>query len=268
MGCSNDRWFEDSPADSTVVMALEKKPKILVPIDVSIPEEFDRDVLKLFGPQPVVLLGYYPVPDQSATDQARSQFGDEATAALDEIADAFPEETDVETVLVFTHDTEKTVERVTTEHDCDAVLTPGDVDDIENVLVPVRGDPNLDNIAAFVGELMRETDATVTLFHVAGDEDEGSTAEYILRGVADRLVEDGVDADRIERRQTVESSPADEILELAEDHDVLVIGESEPSLRKRILGNVPSNVIGGTQKPVLIVRKTEASEEEGESDEE
>jgi len=249
-------------------MALRREPKIFVPIDVSIPEEFDRNVLKLFGPQPVLLLGYYPVPDQSATDQARSQFGEEAAAALDEIAEGFSEETEVETVLVFTHDTGKTIERVTMEHDCEAVLTPGDVDDIENVLVPIRGDPNLDNIAAFVGELMRETDATVTLFHAASDEDEGSTGEYILRGVADRLVEDGVDTDRIERRQTVDGSPTDEILELAEEHDVLIIGESEPSLRKRILGNVPSNVIDGTEKPVLIVRKTEDSEEKSEEESE
>ena len=242
-------------------MILEKETTILVPVDTSVPEEFDRDVLKLFDPLRVVLLGYYPVPDQSATDQARAQFEQEATADLDEIAEGFAEETDVESVLVFTHDTDKTVERVAAEQGADAILTPGDVDEIENVLVPIRGDPNLDNIAAFVGALMSETDATVTLFHVATDEDEGTTAEYLLRGVADRLIEDGVDSDRIDRRQTEDTSPATEILELAEEYDVLVIGESEPSLRKRILGNVPTNVIEGTEKPVLVVRKTEESEE-------
>jgi nucleotide-binding universal stress UspA family protein len=238
-------------------MILEKETTILVPVDISVAEGFDRDVLKLFGPLRVVLLGYYPVPDQSATDQTRTQFEKEATAALDEISEGFPDETEFETVLVFTHDKEKTIERVAAEQGADAILTPGDVDDIEDVLVPIRGDPNLDNIAAFVGALMSETEATVTLFHVATDEDEGTTAEYLLRGVADRLIEDGVDPDRIDRRQTEDDSPASEILELAEDYDVLVIGETEPSLRKRILGNVPTNVIEGTQKPVVVVRKTE-----------
>ncbi|MDZ7688116.1 MAG: universal stress protein [Halobacteriales archaeon] len=243
-------------------MALEKETTILVPVDISVPEEFDREVLKLFGPLRVVLLGYYPVPDQSATDQARTQFEEEATVALDEIADGFADETDVESVLVFTHDKEKTVERVAAEKVADAILTPGDVDKVRDVLVPIRGDPNLDNIAGFVGALMSETDATVTLFHVATDEDEESTGEYLLRGVADRLVEDGVDPDRIDTKKTEDDSPASEILELAEDHDVLVIGESEPSLRKRILGNVPTNVIEGTEKPVLVVRKPEETEDE------
>ena len=242
---------------------LEKETTVLVPVDISVPEEFDRDVLKLFGPLRVALLGYYPVTDQSATDQARAQFEEEATAALDEIAEGFADETDVESVLVFTHDTEKTVERVAAEQGADAILTPGDVDEIEDVLVPIRGDPNIDNIAAFVGALMSETDATVTLFHVATDEDEESTGEYLLRGVADRLVEDGVDPDRIDRRQTEDDSPASEILEHAEDHDVLVIGETEPSLRKRILGNVPTTVIEGTEKPVLVVRKPGEFGDEG-----
>jgi len=227
---------------------------ILVPVDISAPEEFDRSLLELFGPMRVVLLGYYPVPDQSAPEQLRDEFEEEAAENLRRLADDFDEDTEVETVLVFTRDRDKTVERVGEEHRSDAVLTAGDVDTVEKVLVPVRGDRNIDNIAEFVGALMQETDATVTLFHVAEDEGEESTGEYLLRGVSDRLKEDGVDPDRVDWKQSTEGSPKNEITEYAEGFDVLVIGETEPSLRKKIFGDVPTKVVDATGMPVLIVR--------------
>ncbi len=227
---------------------------ILVPVDISAPEEFDKELLELFGPMRVVLLGYYPVPDQSAPEQLRDEFEEEAAEALERLADDFDKDTDVETVLVFTRDRDKTVERVGQEHDTDAVLTGGEVDTVQKVLVPIRGDPNLDNIAEFVGALMQETDATVTLLHVAGDEEEESTGEYILRGVSDRLKEDGVDPERVCWEQTKGGSPENEITDFAKGYDVLVIGETEPSLRKKIFGDVPTKVVRATDMPVLIVR--------------
>lgn len=235
-------------------MSLNLDSTILVPVDVSAPEEFDKSLLELFGPMRVILLGYYPVPDQSAPEQIRDEFEDEAAADLEEIADSFDERTEVETVLVFTRDHEKTIERVGEEHDSDAVLTAGEVDEVERVLVPIRGDPNIDNIADFVGALMQETHATVTLFHVPEDEHDESVSEFILRGVADKLEEEGIDAGRIEWEQEEGGSPKNEITSAAEDFDVLVIGETEPSLRKKIFGDVPTAVVNSTGMPVLIVR--------------
>ena len=227
---------------------------LLVPVDISAPDEFDRSLLELIGPMRVILLGYYPVPDQSAPEQLRDEFEEQAADTLQEIADRFDEETEVETVLVFTRDRETTVERVGEEHDSDAVLTAGEVDGVERVLVPVRGAPNIDNIADFVGALMQETDAAVTLIHVAEDEHDESVSEFLLRGVADKLGEEGVDTDRINWEQTSGRSPEKEIAAAAEDYDVLVIGETEPSLRKRIFGDVPTKVVKNTELPVLIVR--------------
>lgn len=227
---------------------------LLVPVDISAPEEFDKSLLELFGPMRVILLGYYPVPDQSAPEQLRDEFEEQAADALEEIADRFDEETEVKTVLVFTRDRETTVERVGGEHNSDAVLISGEVEDVEKVLVPIRGNPNIDNIADFVGALMQETDATVTLFHVTEDEHDERVSEFILRGVADKLREEGVDPERIDWEQRSGGSPKNEISEFAEEYDVLVMGETEPSLRKRIFGDIPSTVVNELGIPVLIVR--------------
>jgi len=53
-----------------------------------------------------------------------------------------------------------------------------------------------------------------------------------------------------------DETSADAIFEAAADHDILVLGETEPSIVEHIIGTVPSQVIDRTDKPVLVVRKT------------
>jgi hypothetical protein len=88
---------------------------ILVPIDASDPGKPSAALVELLSPHSVVVLGYYPVPDQSSTDQLRSQFGEEAEAKLASIRDRFSKAgADTECTLVFTKDRSKT-DRVATE---------------------------------------------------------------------------------------------------------------------------------------------------------
>lgn len=230
-------------------------PTILVPVDVSSTAALDGALVDLLHPLRVVLLGYYPVPDQTAPEQLREEYETEARDRLEGFADDFAERGGAaEAVLVFTRDRGASVDRLSIEYACDAVLVPGEFDGMSRILVPLRGDPNLERIVWFVGELLRETDAAVTLYHAVTTEEDASESEFILRGVADRLREDGIARDRIQWEQSETDSPAAEIVRLAADHDIVVIGESEPSLRERILGDTPARIIDRTGRPVLVVR--------------
>jgi nucleotide-binding universal stress UspA family protein len=76
----------------------------------------------------------------------------------------------------------------------------------------------------------------------------------MVRGVCDRLVEAGLDPARIEWRQERASSPSSAILTTADEFDLLVVGESEPSLRERILDVITNEAFQESSQPVLIVR--------------
>lgn len=232
---------------------------ILIPVDVSTDERPSAAILELLHPVKIVLLGWYPVPDQAAPEQLREEYETEAIERIEAIAEDLPHESaDIETVVVFTPDRSDTVDRVADEYDCDAILVARDVSAVERVLVPIRGDLNLDAILAFAGTLLEESQASITLFHASpeGNEDP-SAGELVLNGAADELRESGVDAERIETVNVSAEAPVDEIVTEGQRHDVLIIGETDPSFVERILGDVPSRIIDEISRPVLVVRKVD-----------
>lgn len=229
---------------------------ILIKVDASDPGDPSEGLLDLLGPHEVVVLGYRQVPDQSTSGQLREQFGEQDTAAIEAIADRFVDQRGtVESTVVFTRNPSKTVGRKADEYDADAVLTTGDIGEtLERVLVPLRGDETLDRIVAFVGQLLADSTTTVTLFNVPENEEEASTGEFLLRGARDRLIEDGIDPDRVDWRQKNAPSAKQGILSAADEYDLLVVGSSEPTLRERVLGDVTNDLVDGSPTPVLIVR--------------
>lgn len=239
-------------------MPLGGDSSILVPVDISDGTLPAQRLVGLCRSVNVVLLGYYPVPDQVAPAQLRQDHGSDATEALTEMADEFRSNgVNVTDVLVFTHDHQDTIDRIATEYGCDAVLTLGDVEQIERVLVPVRSDTNLERIVSLLVDIMRMSDVSLTLFHsVVGDNDP-SQGESLVRGAVDRLHEAGIDRERVDWQLSDKESPHDEIIDLAREYDLLVLGETRPSLRERILGTVPSRIIDEVDKPAFIVRNTE-----------
>jgi len=102
------------------------------------------------------------VPDQTATGQARMQFEERANKRLDkhesilEAAGAT-----VERRLVFTHDAQKTLDRMSDEAHCLAVLVPNETRPPDDVLVAVRGTAGVGRIAQVVAGLFSSTDVTV-----------------------------------------------------------------------------------------------------------
>jgi nucleotide-binding universal stress UspA family protein len=237
---------------------LDSDSSILVPVDVSANEPAVQPLIDLCRSVDVVLLGYYPVPDQVAPAQLRQDHEPEATATLTEIADEFRAGgIDVTDVLVFTHDRADTIDRVANEYGCDAVLTLSETERIERVLVPVRGDTNLERIVSLLADIMQMSDVSVTFFHSVVEDSDPSHGEFLVRGAVDRLEEAGIDRERISWQLSDEESPHDKIVELAREYDLLILGETKPSLSERILGTVQTRIVDEVNKPAFIVRDVE-----------
>jgi nucleotide-binding universal stress UspA family protein len=239
-------------------MAETPSPVVLVPVDVSSDERPDPDLLDLLGPAKVVLVGWYPVPDQVALEQARDEHESEAVERIESITETLPAGTDFETLVVFTRDRAETVDRVADDYDASVVVVPDEVRVVERVLVPIRGDVNLDRILSVVAALLEASEASITLFHAApADETDASVGSALVDGAADRLADAGVDRDRIDTAAVESDAPTDDIVDAARNHDVLIVGESEPSLVEHILGDTLSKIISRADRPVLIVRTGE-----------
>jgi nucleotide-binding universal stress UspA family protein len=236
-------------------MPLTGDATILVPVDVSTTDTPDQTILELLEPVNVVVLGYYLAPKQTAPAQLRADHESDAAKRLDTIATEFARsDHDVEDVLVFTKNLQDTIDRVAEQHDCDAVLVPGEARPVERILVPLRGDVNLERIVSLVGELVRVSDASVTLFHSVAAGVDPSQGEFILRGAADRLAEEGVDAARIEWELSEEDDPKSEIVTRAPDYDLVILGETEPSLRERIIGTELTPILDKIDQSAIVVR--------------
>lgn len=236
-------------------MPLSGDSTILVPVDVSVTNPPDQGILQLLRPVNVVVLGYYPVPKQTAPAHLKADHESEAAARLDDIVTQFHStDHEVEGVLVFTKDREDTIDRVADQHNCDAVLVPNEIGSIERILVPLRGDVNLERIVSLVGNLLQANDATATLFHASAAGADPSQGEFMLRGAADRLSEDGIDPDRIDWTLSEGNDPTAAIVELAAEYDLIILGETEPSLRERIIGTVLTPILDKIEKPTIIVR--------------
>lgn len=231
--------------------------RVLVPLELPDADSVPAALAKTITSMEVVLLGHYGLPDQTPPSAARDQFGDEAREELAELAQSLEDvEASVTTRVVFGKARDKTIDRVAVEEECDVILTSGDADEITQVLVPLRGKKNFDRILSFTEELLTATGAAVTLFH-RGEESDRIPGEEILSDATDRLTQAGVDADRISQRLSEDNDTTQSIVDLGEEFDVLVLGETEPSLRDQIFGNVPAQVTADTDDPAFVVRNAE-----------
>ena len=233
---------------------------ILVPFELPDADPIPPVIVEILAEMDVVMLGHYGLPEQTPPSVGRDQFNTEATAELEALADPFDGVSNsITTRVVFGKAREKTIDRVAIEEDCDVILTPGHAEVVERVAVPLRGEQNADRILSFVGELLSVTDASVTLFHTS-DPSDRLPGEEILAHAAERLVKLGVAPDRIDQQLSEDEDVSRSIVELGEDFDLLVLGETEPSLRDRIFGAVPAQVTAGTDDPAFVVRNIDNGE--------
>lgn len=228
--------------------------RVLVPVDVLGGQAVPEAIIDAIASLPAVVLGYHEIPDQTATDQARMSYESQARAELDELRGVFEAAgCDVTTRLVFTHDRFKTFERVAVERDCDSVLLLNPAPVLESMLVAIRGDANVDYIARLVAAFLAGTTIDVTLLHVVTDDEDRERGVNSLETAAAKLADHDVDRDRIET-VVVDGRPIDTVLAAAADHDLLVIGESRPSIRGHIFRDRAERIARRTVDPVLVIR--------------
>lgn len=239
-------------------MTRPSNPSLTVLVDVELPdpEPLPDALVELLSPLQIVLVGWYAIPEQTAPEQAREQFGEEARAALDAAARPFVERgASIETVLVFTPDQFASIEQISIETDCDAILLPGRMQQLDQVLLPVRGLHNAEKIAPVCAALVRNGTTTVTLLHVV---EEGESAERarteVLEPMTRTLVQAGIDAGRIFREAVSASTPVDAIIDHASHTDAVIIGETDPSMREILFGTVPEQIVERADVPVVLVR--------------
>ncbi|OLZ39907.1 universal stress protein UspA [Natrinema saccharevitans] len=246
----------------------DRDHRVLIPVDVLEGESVPRTLVDAFASIPVVLLGYRELPDQIGTEQARDQYGDRMRAELAERRTVFEDAgCDVASRLAFTHSRLKTFERVAVEESCDAVLVCNPAPVLESVLVAIRSDVNVEHIARLLCTVLAGTTLTVTLFHVATDEAERDAGAELLQTARSELVTAGLDDERIDRTVVVDDSPTAAILDAAAAHDLLVLGESRPSIRRFVFRDRVERLARETVDPVLVIRGEylEATAEDPES---
>ena len=246
------------------MMDLPPAPSsILVDLELPEPAPLPSALVRVLSSLRVVLLGWFSVPEQTSPAQARDQFGAEAENMLDAAARRFEEAgAEVTTRLVFTGDELDTISRVSVEESCDAVLIPGPVEQLRRVLVPLRGIQNVREIAPFVADLCQDGTARVTLLHVLeGDETTAASREDVLEPAAEMMRSAGIKADLLELNSVAADSPADAIVEWAGEHDLAVLGETEPSVREVLFGTMPEQIVEAVNVPIIVVRHGEEEAE-------
>lgn len=242
---------------------MQNRPSILMPIRVLEGESIPEGVPELLTNAHVVLLGYHVVPDQTATDQARSQFEEQATRRLEDFTAILEHAgATVESQLVFTHDGQTTIDRLTAEHDCLAVLIPNATRPLEDLLVAVRGIVGIDRFVRLVSGLVASIDVNVTLYHVAEENETDEDVETLLDGIATRLSEEGVPPESIDLQVSREGDPREMIVDAADEYDAIVMGESDPSVTSFLFGMTADQVAKQFLGPVFVVQHEEPEDDD------
>lgn len=231
-------------------------PTVLVPVAVDEEPSLPQGTAALLADAHVVVAGYYEVPEQTATEQAREQFGESAKATLEGLAETLTDAgATVETRLVFTHEAVTTVDRIVYEDDCLAVLVANPVERVDNVLLAVRGLVGLGRNAALVAGLFADRAVDITVYHGHVADEPAAEARGVVAETERALRKRGVTPSALETKIEETDEPVAAIAQQAADYDVVVMGETDPSVATVIFGMPADRVVEQFQGPVLVVQR-------------
>ncbi|ADB62091.1 UspA domain protein [Haloterrigena turkmenica DSM 5511] len=226
--------------------------RVLVPVAILEGEALSPGLTALLEPVDATVLGYHVLPEQTPPDQARLQYEDRATAALEDlVATLETAATSADHRLVFTRDREQTIDRVAAETAADAYAITGASGQVDRLLVALTGDVAVDRIIRFVAALIADREIGVTLF-LASDESGRDASAELLETAADSLSAHGID---VETQLAIDVPAFEALLEAAAAHDAVVIGEQAPSLRSLVFGEAAERIATESIAPVLVVRE-------------
>lgn len=228
--------------------------RVLVPVEILEGKTVSPGLMALLGTVDVTVLGYHVLPEQTPPDQARLQYEERATDALEDLCEEF------ETAggaadhrLVFTHDREQTITRIANEIDARAFAISGMTGNVDQLLVSLSGDIAIDRILEFLEEVIGDRKIDVTLL-LAGKDAE----EQQLEDAAARLEDAGID---VRTEFDPDTPPFEALMEAVPGHDAVIMGENAPSIRSLVFGEDPDRVAAASVGPVVVVRNDELIDE-------
>ncbi|WP_436345204.1 universal stress protein [Natronorubrum sp. FCH18a] len=234
--------------------------RVLVPLAILEGESVSPGLTTLLEAVDVTVLGYHVLPEQTPPDQARVQYEERATGALEDLVSTLRVGgSRADHRLVFTHDREQTIDRIAAETAADAYAIPGASGQVGRLLVSLTGDVAVDRICSFVGDVVGTRDIGVTLFLATDDETGG---RELLESAAGDLSAREID---VSTELVADAPPFEALLEAAADHDAIVVGERAPSLRSFLLGEEAERIAVESVAPVLVARNLEDRNDAAES---
>lgn len=230
--------------------------RVLVPVAVLDGETVSGGLVNLLSTMDVTVLGYHVLPEQTPPDQARAQFGERATEALEDLGEEFRSAGgDADHRLVFTQDREQSIDRVADDVGAAAYGITGVTGDVEQLLVTLTGEVDVERIVDFVVELIGERAIGVTLFAAGESAEDGR-----LETAAETLGDAGIET----QARRGEGRPFDALIDAMPDHDAIVMGERAPSLSSLVFGAEAERVAAASVGPVLVVSSEDDQRESSE----
>lgn len=230
---------------------------ILVPFELPDPDPLSPILIEDLSSLDIVLLGYYPVPEQTPTEMAREQFEAEAAESLEELAEPFERAgASIKTRVVFGKNRTAALERIATEENCVAELLAARTEGIDRILVPIPDIAEFTRLPEFVNVLCEDRTQVITLFHVVEGDENCRQGERIVEETRDGLLEAGAfEPGTVETHIVSGRDHDEEILRTATEYDAVVMYEPEPNLSDRIFGTLPERIVDETGNPVIVVRR-------------
>jgi nucleotide-binding universal stress UspA family protein len=229
---------------------------ILVPVELPDPEPLSPVLVEDLSTLDIVLMGHYAVPEQTPTEAASDEFGDEAQATLNELAEPFRSAgADVTTRLVFGKDRPTAIDQVAIDEGCAAELDPAPTEHVGRILVPIPDVAEFNRLPEFIRILCEDSTQEITLFHVVEGEEDRARGEEIVEETKAGMLDAGFDPELVDTLLAEGSSHDDEIIAAAEEYDAVVMYEAESRLGDRIFGTLPDRIANNTGDPVIVVRR-------------
>jgi nucleotide-binding universal stress UspA family protein len=203
------------------------------------------------------LVGFYQLDDNESIEEAQTEYEDEFTAELAEVAERFEERgIRTEYSLVFSDDRVGARQRLAESDDIDGILLPGAANTLCNVLIASRDLRNAEKKVPLLNIVDRDDLISIDLVHVADPENpEGhERGEQILSETASMLTDEGFPRVKIGREVRTGTDVAFELSQAARGYDLVVLGETERDIGDEIFGPVGKYILNEQGVPVLIVR--------------
>ena len=252
----------DEPRPPHIVPSL-RHPRVLLPVELPEPSPLPRSLLSAVEPVEVMVLGFKRVPEQTAPEQGREEWGDEAREALEALVeDASDAGFEIASDLVATADLSRSLGQYMREAGCQAVLLARPTERIERLLVPVLAEDQANpRLATMVYDLTRPRAIGVQIVAMVTDDDRARAGE-VSRAVTARLVQAGVARGSI-RSEIVETDDVIEAIARCRRGDELVIlNESRDRGREQLLAALQRKLEDEVESPTLVVL-LESEEDEG-----